>query len=55
MLHQYVFFKEDATSWLSGEGRRTYFDKFESRQLSSAGSSSAGSVSRDLNSQKLHY
>ena len=31
------------------KGRRTYFDKF------GAGSSTAGSISRDLNSQKLQY
>ena len=37
----------------SGYGSRTYFDKFES-QLSGAGSSPAGSIGRDLNSQKLH-
>ena len=35
--------------------RRTYFDKFVSQHLSGAGSSPAGSISRDLNSQKLHY
>ena len=35
------------------ESRRV--DKFESQHLSGAGSSPAGSISRDLNSQKLDY
>ena len=39
----------------SGQGRRTYFDKFVSQHLSGAGSSPTGSISQDLNSQKLHY
>ena len=34
--------------------RRTYFDNCVSQHLSGAGSSPAGSISRDLNSQKLH-
>ena len=33
----------------------TCFDKFVSQHLSCTGSSPAGSISRDLNSQKLHY
>ena len=41
--------------WRSGEGRRTDFDKFVSQHLSGAGSSPAGSVSRDLNLRKLNY
>ena len=36
-------------------GRQTYFDKFENQHLSGAGYSIAGSISRDLNSQKLHH
>ena len=36
-------------------GRRTYFDKCVSHHPSGAGSSPAGSVSRDLNLQKLNY
>ena len=39
------------SQWL--KGRRTYFNI--SQHLSGAGSSLAGSISRDLNSQKLHY
>ena len=39
----------------SGKGRRTYFDKFVSQHLSGAGSSPSGSISRYLNSEKLHY
>ena len=36
-------------------GHRTCFDKFVNQHLSGTGSSPAGSISRDLNSQKLHY
>ena len=43
---------EDVAQW---QGRRTYFDRFESQHLSGAGSSPTGSTSQDLNSQKLHY
>ena len=32
-----------------------HFDKFVSQQLSGAGSSPVGSISRVLNSQKFHY
>ena len=31
------------------------FEKYERQHLSGAGSSPAGSISQDLNSQKLHY
>ena len=41
--------------WRSGKGRPTYFDKFVSQHPSGAGSSPAGSISRDLNSQRLDY
>ena len=41
--------------WRSGQGRRTYFDKFVSQDLSGAGLNPAGSVGLDLNLQKLHY
>ena len=37
------------SEWRSGS------DKFVSQHLSGAGSNPAGSVGRDLNSQKLHY
>ena len=39
--------------WL--KGRRTYFDNCVSQHLGGAGSSPSGSVSRDLNLQKLNY
>ena len=37
------------------KGVERYFDKFVCQHLSSAGSSPAGSVGRDLNLQKLRY
>ena len=35
--------------------RGAYFDKIVSQHLSGAGSSPAGSINWDLNSQQLHY
>ena len=37
------------------KGVEHIFEKYERQHMSGAGSSPAGSISRDLNSQKLHY